>query len=242
MSACAAEPRGRGRPARVMLQQHAALLPHISGSADGTALNIPNSSGNKQVDLVQLACGRHGKLRQLLSATRSAQRAGTEAEPTLLYCKMCNMPEGLDKVQKASQWEQHLYALLARSDWCHGQPAQWFQETRVLGGFTAGVWVPELGLAINVDGSHHFPNKNAGMHAHPSAQQAQRDERLNCMVVDGKGRRVRGLVRLHYADAAVAGAWLRKLKEAVQLLRAGSRTPFVLFTAGYKREDMTGSP
>ena len=184
---------------------------------------------------------RPGRLAHLL-CNHLLQRAGPEAEPTLLYCKMCNMPEGLDKVQKASQWEQYLYAVLARSDWCHGQPAQWFQETRVLGGFTADVWVPELGLAINVDGSHHFPNKNAGMHAHPSAQQAQRDERLNCMVVDGKGRRVRGLGRLHYADAGVAGAWLRKLKEAVQLLRAGSRTPFVLFTAGYKREDMTGSP
>ena len=223
-----------------MLKQHAALLPHIAGSADGTALNISNSSGNSQVDLIQLACGKHMKQRQLRSATRSALRAGPEADPTLLYCKVCNMPEGLHKVHKASQFEQHLYALLARGDWCCGQPAQWFQESRVLGRYSADVWVPELGLAINVDGSQHFPNRNSGMHGTSSAQQAERDERLNRMVVAERGRRVRGLVRLHYADAHVAGAWLGRLKQAVQLLRAGRHAPFVLFTAGYKRADLIG--
>jgi hypothetical protein len=225
-------PGARGRKARCLLHEHPQLLQQIMGTTDGQPLNPSSSSTNKQGVVFQLACNQHVRVAQLRSAVRNAQRAKVlQQEPTLGYCKVCNIPYQQQGAAHASQLEVVCYEMLMGQ---LGPLFEWRHEARLLGR-PVDVWVPGLKLAVNVDGQHHTPSCSSGMLSTSSTEQARKDEEFNASVMAGQGQEVKGLLRLHHADSVVE--WWAKMAQAMSKARDPGVVCFVIFTQAFNKPD-----
>lgn len=207
------------------------LRRHVIRSEDGSPVDFSNSSNNKQVLVIQLACGRHTATMQLRSFIRSIQRThgkqgtqqGTDvvdsmACATALYCKRCGNTQGMSGAMAASHCESRLYCLLQS----RFPDVQWQHEQRVCGR-PVDVWVPALKLVLQADGAHHFWG--------PDGTQADSDRRHEQAVLGSM--QAKGLLRLHYQDGN--DVWAGCVAWALHLARDAGVCSFVVYSPSYSR-------
>ena len=184
----------RGRPAQLLLAKYAHVLRRVVRAADNWPINTSSSSTNKQQLLFKLECGKHLRQLQLRTCVRSAQLAAQECGSgpgsghACVPCLECRLCAG-----RASAHEQRFFGMLAQcypdlepllEAWVHGR--------------TADALLSGMRLAVMVDGEQHFQQ---GKRAQGASDAAYDDA-----VMVGRGRQIKGLLRLHFADT---GAWRR---------------------------------
>eukprot|EP00197_Chlamydomonas_leiostraca_P014512 CAMPEP_0202863068 /NCGR_PEP_ID=MMETSP1391-20130828/3859_1 /ASSEMBLY_ACC=CAM_ASM_000867 /TAXON_ID=1034604 /ORGANISM="Chlamydomonas leiostraca, Strain SAG 11-49" /LENGTH=208 /DNA_ID=CAMNT_0049542665 /DNA_START=130 /DNA_END=753 /DNA_ORIENTATION=- len=198
--------RRRGRPTNTVPTGYEHLQQWLAEPYDGSAGELSNSSKNRQQLVWRCMCGidEHCRLLAVKSVIRSEQRRATNpGRSHALYCRVCGEPDGMGN--RGSQHERALYDLLSSSF----SDLVLHIESKVLGSrgpTKADIYLPDEGLAIYVDGEHHFSGQGVGgQHGEGSSTQARRDAAVDALVKSGKGLQhgVVGVLRLHYADVRV---------------------------------------
>lgn len=88
------------------------------------------------------------------------------------------------------------------------------------------MYVPELGIAVEGDGRHHFHDSH---HGKPAWQQYGRDRAFDEVCEAAQQR----LVRLHYRDEH---EWAGLIEQAIEEANNHGGAPFVMCTSSYKAE------
>lgn len=138
---------------------------------------------------------------QLKSLLTSMRRHGGRAD--CLHCWLC-MPQGnlLDgsKLRHPSTREVETYKQLQLLQGLGMMPEFQCEVKLLVGQYGAvDIWVLEWGLAIMVDGQHHFPGAAGQHHSNAYEEQKQIDDRFNEAVLAGAGMPwMHGVLRLHW--------------------------------------------
>ena len=186
-----------------------------------------NSRTDRQHDWL-LSCGepKHYKALMLKSLLKQANKEqAVDGVPSTLCCPMC-MP-GYAK----SEREARLLALLKSNPlWYAHQP-----EVKLLMGKWGAldVFLVRSGVGIMLDGEHHFSQSNPGHHDESSSEQKLIDLRFDLAVLAGEraGRKLRGVVRLHFKDERY---WSRHIQRATELAADQRVRVFVIYSSAYK--------
>jgi hypothetical protein len=223
----------RGRPTSREPTGYSDVLKYLVNPNDGATGELSNSSYNQQQLLWYCKCGnpKHRRLLQLRTITASINRRRRDPKQShALWCRVCG-PPGKRK-SPASMWEQQLYSQLSRR---YPEQELWL-ESEVFGSAMptrVDVYLPELQLAVFVDGQQHFVSSGAaGMHGAGARLQAERDAAVNAMVESGAGLEhgVKGLLRLHWQNE---GQWGAALESAMQKAADATQGPFLVLTSSY---------
>lgn len=175
---------------------------------NGSSLGITTSS--TQQYYFKASCGQHSRLLQPASAAAALRRSGS------LRCPICQPAAG--------QTSRHAPAV-QQAVTASGQ--QWVPEVYCLRGHTspADIWLPQLRLAIQIDGAHHT---DVAMYSTPAADQAEIDARFDSSIIRAGLR----ALRIHYRDSqrpAAVVSW------AIQLCQQLPNTAFVAYSSSYRR-------
>lgn len=205
---------------------------HASNGVPFQQLTVNSRDGKQYVWELDCHKPQHTRVLRLKSLLGTAERQGAyNHPPSTLHCYMCNCRRVQGPRRGPSQHELKLYEKLAR---CPTFYSQFRPECKLLlEHFGAvDVFLPECGVAIMVDGEHHFPNKQ-GHHTRGTQEQMVSDLCFDAKVLAGGGRGIRGLVRLHYKDSKL---WLEFIEKAVAHARNASVRVFVIYSASYYRD------
>lgn len=222
-----------------MQQQHQDIM-QAARVEGGESLH--NSSMNKCRVMFSCACTKHFVILQPRSMVKAKSRdlqsgeAATQSESEQAwagkYCRRCNLPaKPAGSPGTASTQERRFYLL---AEGCFSQliyVVEMHAELQEEVAHRFDVYVPELRLAIEIDGKGHFTKK--GMR---NARAAKCDAQVDAAVVKAKGMGlVKGLLRLHYADHS-RGVWAPCITKALRWARDPSVSCFVMYSRSYKQE------
>lgn len=175
---------------------------------NGSSLGIKASS--TQQYYFKASCGLHSRLLQPASVAAALQRSGS------VRCPICQPAAG--------QTSRHVPAV-QQAVAASGQ--HWVPEVYCLPGHSspADIWLPQLQLAIQVDGAHHT---DVAMYSTPAADQAEIDARFDNSIIRAGLR----ALRIHFRDTerpAALVSW------AIQLCQQQPSTAFVAYSRSYNR-------